>query len=418
MALIDFSIFHAQSVDQKIILAVYSCARISMEPLKENVASVIEDARKTTSLNRFLEYRFNILQGCRPPRSAKLVSNTGILKTEMLDTLISTNPPKLVSKNRSIVYFFFGFVTILILIQAAYQLGWGYLTGQGLDVNLADYMLEAPLFLLIAFHATYQLQGLLAWRGLKRRAKQQIIVAEYEFNEISPAEAGVMLDTFSGESEYIAMLRSLEYKGWITVDIRSTEATIIYRGSGAVLSSEESLLAKALFSRVNILRLPMDRVVLQRAFVKVKTSIAESLTSQGFLPVSKPMSTAYKLIDYVLRSVAILFQSVLLINLFQKESWHINYPRYPVQLWQLIYIVVLAIVVVCLPLRSYLHERYSPRGWEVYRKVAGYYLYLEVALLQQLRTKTLPSKELEKINPYALAFGLINVHDDELSHFL
>lgn len=327
-------------------------------------------------------------------------------------------PPKLVSRSHALMYAAFGLMTIAILIFSAYQLAWGYFTGQGLDINLYTFCIEALVFLVTAYFATTQLTSLLAWFGLRRRAKQHTIIAQYDISDVSPAEAGVMLDTMSGKSELLAMIRGLEAKKHLSVAVTPASARLQHLDGREELSDEEKVFIRELFRDGSILTLPVDRVKLLQAYKVTEKSIAQALVRKGYIPEQHRAPVAVYEARQVLKIVSYVVQFILFIGLFQSETWQISYPRYPVQLWQLIFVALLLVIVVYLPALAYWRERYSPQGWEVYRKVSGLYLYMEVALRQQLRQRALAPSELAKLEPYALAFGLVPYHNDALSRHI
>lgn len=306
-------------------------------------------------------------------------------------------------------------VTLFTLTLGAVQLGWAYFSGHGLDVDVATFLVVGLIFLLVAYATMRKLHQMMFLLGLKRRAKEQIIIAEYDLEGITPVEAGIIIDTYSNHQELSSILKQLQHKKWIEIERHQSKAVIVQNLSGDELTKSEQVFYFKLFSRTNRLELPLAADYVKKAFSEMTDSISEDLKARGLI---KPKaSTIRTKLDKFLRGVALFFQIIVLMSLFSPDSYRVLYPRYPVHLWQLVYILLLIGIVVGVPLYSYLQEVYSKKGWDTYRRVAGLYLFLKVALKDQLQTRHLANSELKKYEAYALAFGLIT-SDDELDQYL
>lgn len=291
-----------------------------------------------------------------------------------------------------------------ILTLASFQEWHAYSSGEGLDVSSTDFISIAALFLVAAIGAAAELRRITLRWGLRRQAGRQIVTAEYRI-ALSPVEAGVMMDAYSDSNEVAAVLSSLQANGNLTTEMHDG-AQCARIANRQTLGRDEKVFVDNLFGADDLITTDYLRRHAAEAGKHMQKEAYQRMLSAGDMPVLTGLSKVNFFVLKVLTIVGFGIGAMLFIAIFMPESYVINYPRYPVYAWQLIFIALTYAVLLVVPAQAYFTRVFSREGMEKYREAAGLYGYIEIVLMGHFDNETLAKSERDYYLPYAQAFGL------------
>jgi len=288
---------------------------------------------------------------------------------------------------------------------ASYQLWHAYSSGEGLDASSVEFIGPAIMFLVAAIGAAAQLRRVTLRLALRRQAKAETVIHEHEIL-LSPIEAGIMIDAYSNSNEILATLTSLEIKGYLDDSLSGGQSGLRLRQSEQQLTVDEAIFLKHMFNSTSEISESDVDSALRAAGSEMHKAAFKRLLANGDVPL---LSAWGKIQYFVLRTFSIVGFAIGLLLfslLFNENSYRINYPRYPVELWQLGFIVLLMLILVAVPLQAYFTKVFTKRGMEKYRQAAGLYMYIETVLKGKFEDGHLAKSERDYYLPYAQALGL------------
>ncbi len=247
----------------------------------------------------------------------------------------------------------FALIIWAVLAESAWQLYYAWSSGEGLDVDVHGYLLAAGAFLIAAITATVGLRRVFLWLGMRRQARNQVVVPEYT-STLSPVEAGVILDAYS--------------------DAREQRATKRTRSATTVQS------------------------VRDQAYIRLR--------DQGDIQELSKLGTVARVFVRILAPFGYFIGLLMFIGIFEPQTHVIGYPRYDVAWWQLFFIVLLLILAICIPVQAYFSRIFTKSGMEKYRQAAGLYMYISTVMRDRFDNGELSAKETAYYLPYAQAFGI------------
>jgi hypothetical protein len=299
----------------------------------------------------------------------------------------------------------FGAMALVNLGWASQQLAYAYFSGEGFDVDVPMFLLVAGLFLLATYAASYQLRKVLRQLGHLHGYRRRTIMAEYD-PPCSPGVAGALLDGDFDVAEVKAMLISLDQRGFFTrTPFPGGENWTLSHTTTDKLTHSESVLIKSLFANVDTLQLPamLDRL---SGTGSVHDAVLTEAREAGLLV--RP--TASSLLLSSLLNVARGFGYFVIGLMFSELifDWDavsvIHYPRYPVHLWQLLFIVALIAIIVIVAGGAYVRAFVTARGQDLSVDIAGFYYFIKMVFADPARYQA--QTDLVKYYPYAVAFRL------------
>ncbi|HSX02398.1 MAG TPA: hypothetical protein VLI05_03750 [Candidatus Saccharimonadia bacterium] len=300
----------------------------------------------------------------------------------------------------------FGALALIDLSFTAWQLAYAYFSGQGLDADVPSFLIDAGLFLFAAYAASYQLRKIFRQLGHLHGLRRQVVIAEYDL-PCSPGVAGALLDGDFDLAETKGMMIYLNQQGYLVrTPTADGEVWTVGRDDLSGLRPSEATLLVSLFAVADKLILPIMADRLSLASHATHDDILAEGRAMGLI---KPAPKVPKFF-LALHGVALNIGYAIIAFMFFLDIffWHdvvtVNYPRYPVHLWQLLFIVALVLVVLSVAGGAYVRALVTARGLDLSTDIAGFYLFIKTVFAHP--GAYLAKSDLEKYYPYAVAFRL------------
>ncbi len=288
---------------------------------------------------------------------------------------------------------------------AAFQLAYGYFSGQGLDVAVPEFLAGAGLLLLATYAASYQLRRLARQLGHLAGLRRRVVMAQYD-PPCGPGVAGALLDGSFDIAEIKAMMIDLAQRGYLTRTVVAEGEIWTHAASQAGLRSSERRLLRRLFATRNRLTLPAMSGYLYDVRREVHDAILAEGQAAGLIAPITPARHTLRELHHIVLLLGYGVSGLMLIGWLTDPSHllAINYPRYPVHLWQLLFIVGQIAIVLGVAGTAYARSFITARGLDLSTDIAGFYLFIRLVFTDPGRD--LSQSDSQKYYPYAVAFRL------------
>lgn len=334
-----------------------------------------------------------------------------LLKSSVIEILFS----------KRLVAFFYGIAGLFVMLHlfsSSRQFIDAYYTLGEFDVTLgAFFFITVGLFL--PFHVT----GALILRALIQRVRLAIWARNaFTFYtdriSLTPAEAGVIVDTEFNRKELVATLLDLHTRGVIELTIHDDNSiTVMPADTTQPLNLYEQQLMDNLFPVKRPAHFSSfgDHVLIRLAEGAHKVLI-QQLQLRKMLQQEKGQWNKWRWIFRVIYSIAGLVGGLnLYAMLFEYENiTRIEYPRYPVYPVEL-YLLIGLLVVVAAIIISGFWPKFSNDYLKnpqhlIWMEAAGFMLYQKTVYKDRLSIDNIETQDTDTIRryaPYAVAFGII-----------
>lgn len=215
--------------------------------------------------------------------------------------------------------------------------------------------------------------------------------------DLTPAEAGTILDVFINRKELTAEIIALAMSGYLTIRYQHKTDTERYKGyilersnkSEANLQGWQQELLRALFPTMTV-RLNDLQKTFGIHFKNLQKKLYAALTERGYF-YRNPH-----------RNLSLLATAGSAFALTAYASWQYFYD-YP-------YIIIIAMVCVLIVYSFlYISPKRTPKGVTALEHIRGLKEYIRVAEIDRIHFHNPPTKTVEyfeQLLPYAVAFGL------------
>jgi hypothetical protein len=300
-----------------------------------------------------------------------------------------------------------GVLALFDLGWAAEQLAYAYFSGEGLDADVPTYLFAAALFLFATYAASYQLRKICRQLGHLHGLRRRVVMAQYDA-PCSPGVAGALVDGEFDLAEIKGTMIYLAQRGYLerTPDPAGGEVWSVGREDVSDLRPSEVTLIVTLFANSYNLRLPAMADRLGAASKAIHDEILADGRAAGFIHPAPVVPELVRFFHQLALGTGYFVITIMFMELI--FDWHntttILYPRYPVHLWQLLFIIALILIVLVVAGGAYVRAFVTARGMDLSADIAGFYLFIKKVF--ENPNRYLAKSDIEKYYPYAVAFRL------------
>lgn len=297
---------------------------------------------------------------------------------------------------------------IFYLGMASYHEIQAYVAGEGFDVTSTQAVIIGLWFVFIVAAGLYFIRRPLMVLATYRRARKGVIVPEFDM-PLDPIEASVMIDAVNEGELRDIMLHRLEAAGCIgLVSDTGGNEYVMFTGERPAQSHYDTVFYDCLrLWRPSEGGLPLGSQAVKDSVRVLEDVICDSLAQRGLIRVMSVYETNINKVWRALSWIAVIMSMPLMINALDPTMYSIGYPRYPMELWQLIPAVGMLATMIAVPLFIYFRSHgFTSNGEKAHRQAMGMYIFLKQAYTDRLKTGALSAREMQRLRPYALAFGM------------
>ncbi len=257
-------------------------------------------------------------------------------------------------------------------------------------------VLFIPLFMLIAAFYVWSTQG----RDPKGR---ETIIAEFDVpDQVTPAEAGTIVDENCGQKQLTAEIIELAVKGYLRIRREEKKVLIIksvdytfekLKEAGDDLSKHEKIILSGIFGEKDKVELSDLKTTFYEKYNNFTKEVYGSVSKKGYF-VGNPSEARVKYFALYFGVLVVVFALVLAVTGSEPGAYA-----------ALSFIVSLGIAGVF----SYYMPQKTKEGVLLREKVLGLKEYLSVAEKDRLKFHNAPEKDpeqFEKMLPYAIVLGV------------
>lgn len=333
----------------------------------------------------------------------------------------SSSVEVLLSKRLLATLYGFMAIGVLAYMAAAYlQFLHSYYSLHQFDTTIGSFIFLS-LCLLMPFWAV----GALMLRAFIQRVRLEVWVHKavkvVTYNTpLKPAEAGFLVDYEYTYRELTATLLDLHFRRIINIDIDSSiKITILQNGAlNANLSPYEQALLGALSNAVTHSFMSFtDPRLVALAQPAHEVLINDLTIRQMIQPEQLPRPATRKFFRVVYSVAGFVGVISIYFLIFQRAlTFSINYPRYSVNISELVTLLIIACLIIGIIISSCwprFAQSYRNPQYEAWIDAAGFMLYIRTVFIDRFSADNIATQDrstLQMYTPYAVAYGIIPVH--------
>jgi hypothetical protein len=315
------------------------------------------------------------------------------------------------------LYGVFGLAIAAQVIASLHQFMHAYTHGRRFDTEPTQLIATTLVFFLplwitgaLILRACLQRMRLALW------ARRAFTFAEYT-TELSPAEAGFLVDYEYNHKEFVATLVDLHYKGYLRLTINQDETIeITWLGNDPTSLSayEQYLIGWVVAGETVQTYVTFNDPRLVMAAKQGHLKVIDQLTNRGLLQAERlpkvGVRNVFRAMYAVAGFVGIIFCYGLVFQYDQLMSVKPLYPMVASELWVLSLLLLATIAVVISGLWPHFSTNAKDPSYAAWTEAAGFMLYLRTVYTYRFALSTIAGQDANTVHryaPYAVAFGII-----------
>lgn len=322
-----------------------------------------------------------------------------------------------------LIYAFAGTLILLHLISTCYQAVYFYATVGEIDVSVSEY-----LFTIGFFFVPFWLVGALVWRAVIQRVRlMKYIKKTYRYTDyqtdLSPAEAGILVDGEFGVNEAAATLLDLHFRSVIGLEVDGRRLTLrLVTTDLSGLSVYESHIIQRLFAEeysVSYGGLKDPRLI--SIFKDAHSVLIKDMARRGYIVSESEPSRNWKIVFRLMVAIAAIVSAMNLYMIFTDitQITGLMDPRYPLAMWQVVLVLIVGAAVMAVVFSGF-WPKFSKKH-DAFTDAVGFYDYMRSVYRYRLSAGSIRTQDeatVRDLAAYAVAFKIVGVGSESIGEIL
>jgi hypothetical protein len=323
--------------------------------------------------------------------------------------------------SKRIVTLLYSLVGIIILITMGLvyaQFFNAYMTLRVFDVDAISFIvIGILLFFPLWFVGAVILRACIQRLRLSLWIRGAIKNVSYSTN-LSPAEAGYLVDYTYSIRELVATLLDLHFKGVIKIAVEDTHKVVISHGTNTseLLSRYEQTVVNEFGKLKNESFDDFSDSKIVTIAMRAHTLLVDDLIHRKIINADRlptlPMKILFRIICIIAGFISIILLSTLVSD--SESIFTIGYPRYPIEFTQALTLIGIGAIIVAILISSLwprFNTNYRSAQYAAWIDAAGFYMYVKGVYRYRLSEQNIHMQDTATIRnntAHAIAYGVLS----------